>query len=698
MDSHNQQPSLTDQIAAALEQAVIEQSIPGYETSGIAQAFFRVWMKDRGHAFYFLFRKNLRITNIQFGELLALASRHVTNRLTSAAPFSLQFVSSADFVATIGGLLNTFPMSADPPAMARKLALLYAPLLENTIVVDALYGSCSMYLPPHLDLDLAAVCGLSGYIHSCGRNVFLRNVAKATPDHFFEALQRHLRCYPRGDKRIFFTVYAHEDFTNFDSELRRELVDGLDDVKIYVEKFFMGHTHLVDVLKQLRTRFHDEFAVPDPGDFRKVHERLRRESDVDQTRTMWLIADSNVTPDGQRGEDRYFICYDQLYDNKNPFQVFDENKPGWYEHTTIPHSLMAAMINITSPGWRESSVVVADPFCGTGTMWLEAVKHHELEAHGSDLSPLAVKAATDNALFFALDDLAVGEIGRLIELVGGELEGHPSARRDSTETGVSDRTRARRLADRVRKWAADPSYLGADRARRVLDEEHDLVSRIVFYLVLRTYKRHAPGLERGAEEWGRAFAREAATLAWQMSMLAELKGRADRGTERADGLVECPGSYSLSVTISPKRLRRPVEAGFVGLTSGDARNISECAVQFGGYNVIVTDPPYGFNTDEGPEQLASLYAEMLAGAIRALRPGGQLVVCLPERSNIGKVPVPFAQRNIITHQVLSLSFELGRNMVAPLRSNPGPASIFGPPFYWSSDRALRRAIVQFHFA
>ncbi|MDP2601081.1 MAG: hypothetical protein Q8S00_00585 [Deltaproteobacteria bacterium] len=692
--------ALITEIASALRSVSAEHAPPGHETSGIGHAFLRLWMKERGHAFFFLFRKNVTVTNIQFAELLALVSCYTKNKRTGCRPTSLQFVSSNDFSATVQGIVDALPLSpvSSEPG-SKRIAEHYAHLLQDTIVVDTFFGSCCIYLSPHLDLDLRAVCGLSGYVHSCGRNVFVRNITKAQRQHFFEALRHYLRRYPRGDKRIFFTVYAHEDFTEFDTEHRRDLADGLDDVKIHVDKFFMGGQHLVDVLRDLRKEFHGQVAIPDPGDFRDQHRRLRKAADIDQDRTMWLICDYGIDPRScNRSEERYFICYDQLYDNKNPFHIFDENKPAWIEHTTIPHTLIGAMINVTMPHWTKPPVVIGDPFVGTGTTWLEASKYAEVVARTGDISKTAVRAACDNAEFFALDVEGVKRIATTLVDVAKKLEnssGPSQGRRRGG--GVSREAKAESLAGKVREWATEEAVHLEDLAEQILTKEDDLLVRVLFYVALRSNKRHAPGLSRGAEEWSKAFAREATTLSRQMESLAEVRDRAQI-TSKSDGvLIESRGSYSRSVTIDPARVIALLATGErnASLRVADARNLAATAGDTNGYDVIVTDPPYGFNTDEAAEELAQLYADVLRAAINALKPDGHLVICLPERSSIGKQPSVFTHRSIVTHQVLALAEEAKREVLTPARSLPGPSPLFGPPFYWASERALRRSILHF---
>ena len=58
--------------------------------------FFKKWFRGTGKVFYFLFKKNLKVTNIQIAELLALLLTHVHADPPETA-IDLHFLSSQDF-------------------------------------------------------------------------------------------------------------------------------------------------------------------------------------------------------------------------------------------------------------------------------------------------------------------------------------------------------------------------------------------------------------------------------------------------------------------------------------------------------------------------------------------------------------------------------------------------------------------------
>jgi hypothetical protein len=656
-------------------------------------------MKEEGNAYYFLFHKNLRVTNMQHAELMALVTVYTYDRATERPVRTIQFVSTSDFIARVQALWEAVPSiggSDQLDGRASWFAKTYSHLLYHTAVVDPFFGSSSIHLPPHLDLHLDVICGMSGYIHSCGRNVFVRNVSKARSSHFVTAMNRYLDRYgPSDGERLFFSVYAHEDFSEIDRPHAALWKDGLDDVKIHIDKAHMSDKSMVDVVRLLRSDFNDKLEVAEPDSF-------RRKAGVSRERTIWLVSDYGIQRLlGESGEERmararrrYYICYDQLYDNKNPFHIFDENKPAWIAHTTIPHTLMGAMINVTVPDWESSEARIADPFIGSGTTWVEAWKFPDAQLITGDKSDIAVTASGDNALFFSLPVEDLQLLIKMINAVAEKIEKPSAILSRMPRLKSTDERRAQELSQLVAAWEKlDVSDAAVSAA---LENEHDYRARIVFYIALRAHRRHSQALRRSELTWSEAFVKEATALGAQIEKFIDVTTRAELHPTLNPALVVCEGDYSKSVTLSRSRLDGfRVYAESNSPKEADAAKLEELARQGGGFDLIVTDPPYGFNTDEDASALACLYVDVLRAAVRALKDGGQLVVCVPEMSTIGKDPSAFTHRTVIAHQIIAFAAESGREVVSPCRTVPSPRFLFHPPYYWASERALRRSILHF---
>lgn len=671
--------------------------------------FIRSWFFEGGGAWFFLFKKNIKVTNIQFGELFALL--RTFTKLSDGEPVrDLQFLSAMRAAQVLKELDKAFRKGIENASEQRAdlIVDLYAELLRHTAIVDCYHGSCSVYLPPSLSLNIVSLCGLSGYVHSCGRLVYSEAANVTRPDQFIQAVDSHLSSHP-SERSVFFSVYAHEDFTKFDREYESELRDGLDDVKIYVEKFYMGQLRLVQVLAQMRERFGERLFIPDPGNYNVKHKQLREGDDIEPSRTLWLISDRPIIERAQHSveriliadDERYFICYDQLLTNENPFHIFDENKPAWKAHTTIPHTLVGAMINLSRPWWpREHKAIICDPFVGTGTSCMEVMKFEEAEAKGSDLDYSAPLLFEDNLHFFscpqeelelyvkAMQAITKGDKGQE-EFIDPRTQTNPVMDGHSVASAFDWATRTvHELRD---SHPGDFEDLPRELVE-VLHKRHRF-ERLFFYVARRALIRHLAAFERDPDDWVAAFCKERAVLARQFTDLKNAGKRLeDSAKDRSRPIVRYQGSYSDACGINPDFLRSAANPDTIR-SIVQVQNADDLPP--GVYDVIVADPPYGFNTEENPEDLARLYSRILDSMIGALKNEGQLVICLLDRSHTGRQSLFFTNKEVVIHQVLVKAEAAGFEVIMPTGRVPEPASLYRPPYYWESIRALRRSILHF---
>jgi len=661
-----------------------------------APKFIVEWFRKKGFAYFFLFKKNLSVTNIQFAELLALIRRFTTST-DGEIVHDLQFSTVADFNRSVKNMVEAFPRDPlRPKSRFATVADLYLPLFRRTLVITNFFGSSAVFIPPGLALDLRTLCGYAGYIHSCGHNVYIRNAYKATKEEFFKSLNKHVNRFLRKDKHTFFTVYAHEDFTKHDRNQESELRHGLDDVKVFIEKFYMGSDPLVAVIDKMRKRYKDRLKIPDPGDFRKVHKKLRADKTIDRERTLWLIVDHEIGPSSRHpSETFYFICYDQLWSNDNPFHMFDENKPAWVNHTTIPHTLMGAMLNITAPWWpkaEEAALVIGDPFVGTGTTWLEGLKYEFAQFDCGDNDDIAPVMAKDNLAFFSSSVSELRKLSRLLRETKKDFSTAPEPHLSgTTQTSYQEAYLwAQKMYTMLNPSRSVDSYsftpgLISDLTTECRGLEH----RLLFYLCLRTGLRHREGLWGRGERWKDAYLKELSTLQSQIHHLLDLRKKERRGVHQT-GLCAFEGDYSRACSISVKLLASRSNQGGTPVSVRDARKPS--GIKF---DVIITDPPYGFNTEGDPRDLSDLYSVVINVMMASLKDEGQLVIALPDWSHTGRQVPFFAHKEIVTNQVLIAAEREKREVISGAYMTPAPGNIFRPPYYWESERALRRAILHF---
>jgi len=668
--------------------------------------FFNKWFRTDGKPYYFLFRKNLSVTNIQFAELIALVRHHLR---WGTRPFpNVQIVSFTSIMETLHQANHGFMEALEYGATSRRtnpeeiqnvfrqLLSHYMEPLKRTIVAEVFHSSCSIFVPPHLSLDLPSVCIESGYIHSCGDNIFARTFPKTTISNFQEALALYLKAYPpEHGKKLLLQPYAHEDFTPNDRDLTADLRNGLDDVKLFVEKFHIaGDTSLVSLLAALRTEFSDKLEIAPPGDFRNYK---RNPSTLDLTRTLWLLCDRPVKHSLQPERDRQLICYSQRFKNCNPYQIFDENKPAWIAHTTLPHSLAAAMINISKP-WQSNrgSVNLYDPFAGSGTLLLESFRDPRIRATGADIEPLVPLLLRDNLDFFSKSH---EELDSILTFLRERSKGyHPKPKNlvennsshDEWETVIGKYfdglTQARDSATRlslIEELKGEPANM-----------------RLLLYIAFRASVRHGPAHARKSIDWSQSISREIQALIQQTARLREQRAREVRTIERLAQHSETPlhwffiDEYSAGTTVPISE----IEAASQATSASPAvrvQNVSKCVKEQ--FDLIVTDPPYGINTDENPAALLRIYTKCFKSLLGRLAPGGQLIMCLPEFSHAGRRIPEFTKPTLIVHLLLTAADQVGLDAVTQPRIYPGPRRLFTAPYYWESERALTRRILHFRF-
>ncbi len=658
-----------------------------------AQDLFTKWFLDKGTPYFFLFQKNLSRTNIQYAELVSLITIHWENKHPRKEKENIHFVTAQDFLKgiqeVVDDLLQSKPYSTKNE-LCKTFLNLYS-VLKHTVLLDMLHGSCSVFLPPHMKLDLFKVCSESGYVHSCGKCIFAEPLKIASEDRFLTTVGSYVKQKFLG-KKLFLVVYSHEDFSKYDREYAAELRGGLEDVKISAEKYYIGNKPLVRVLQELKSKYGSQLYVADAGDYR-THSKQKREHGVSQDKTLWLMIDRRFNHDGSPSEEQVLICYDQKYRNENPLQIFDENKPAWVAHTTLPHTLAGAMLNITRPIWPSKQVKIYDPFSGTGTTALEALKFPHTSITFNDIAPIAKTLLTDNLYFFGLSNTELNEyvlaLKKLSEPRCSEYLSSPNSCSPNAYHA------AMALFAEVERTNTDDEWF--DVSQEVTDRlsKEGFHFKLRFYLALRTRLRHVAAFRRDTSDpntaWNKAYREEATTLSFQFERLQKIRKGIQGDT--SEPFVETQSAYSKGCTIAPG-VYSTQNGGHLRITirSGEATAMLDER-----FDLIITDPPYGFNNEVGVTKLAELFANTLQILISLLNPEAQLVIALPEKSHSGrKIPL-FATRTWITQEVIAKAEEQGFELVSPSKILPRIRNLFSPPYYWKSERALTRAILHFQF-
>lgn len=682
----------------------IEESIDPNTQDFQWDRFFQKWFRDQGTALLFLFRRHLGVTNAQYVELFSLLSTHadLTNGGNSRGRQELLFHTTSQVRSLVVESVNSLLDVSKKERTARlyEFAALYADIFSSSVVVDMFYCSCATFLPPGVTLRLRDLVAEASYIHSAGESIFVRKVSKSRKQHLKENIKAYVGKLGKSELPIPFIVYSHEDFSDHDRSAGDSLRRGINYTKIYFEKANMAAFSLPQIVDELRSSFAGRLTIPEAGPYTEVHS-------FNSSQTIWLLTDRAISTGDARnwGRKRYYLCYAQKFKNENPFVFFDEDKPAWKSHTTLPHTLTGALLNIARfshsgrNDLRVSRFELCDPFGGSGTTWLE-YKRLGISStiESSDISPLAPLLLQDNLRFFLQSaDQLVG-MQKLLEESTSDMdwlaegEDGQAAQRQFDFGLRNDYFKAMEFLNKLKASQPDESQEYSFDATFVEDlAASSFLTRLTFYVLLRAQLRFQSGYRRGAIRFTTAFKKSLRALLDQTTHLLELRRSVEQSSRSNGELIEFQDTYSRAVLTPFMNQDLGVLQGELNeeFTVKDARKLEPNSL-----DVIICDPPYGFNTSEDQALLASLYSEFLDSAISALKNHGQLLICLPAESYTGR-DLPYCTRSeVVVNQVLLKAEEQDRELYLPAKNLPD--HLFSPPYYWEAERALRRIILHFY--
>jgi tRNA G10 N-methylase Trm11 len=682
--------------AKLLKECIIK-SIDIYEFKW--EYFFKLWFREHGNPLFFLFKKNLSVTNTQYVELFSLLTKYSSNVLEKEKEPKLLFYSTELIKSTFSDLITSLLENYNPNDTSNLdfFALHYIEIFSSSVVVDMFFGSCAVFLPNGIKTDLEKVVFDSGYIQSAGNSVFIRNINKAKKIDFLNSLDTYLESNLSTKKNIPFIIYSHEDYDKYDRE-SSDLIDrGIEQCKIFVEKMSMGTYRLSAIINEMmdNDKYKEKLIIPKPGNYLKKHNFKKEE-------TLWLISDRSISG-GQiknPGQNRYYICYEQKVLNESPFFFFDENKPAWKSHTTLPHSLTAALLNTSRLFLNNGRI--CDPFSGAGTTWFEVKRMHlKNSVICSDLSAATKLLTSDNLKFFTMT------CDELIYLRMALKKCHPTENLmdqieiefEKPENIIDPYTHAKSLIERLKKEQVDEDQEFVLYPHFVSElMELPFLKRIVFYIALRAELRFQGGFKRKSIKFEEAFMQSLKKINSQIKMFIDLKKEVEPNIKLIDSneqksYIKSISKYSYRLTPMLafqqfETLKKDIE--FEIFANTDARKLKKAS-----NDLIICDPPYGFNTNENAKELSNLYSEFIDKAIASLRQKGQLIMCLPAESYTGR-ELPYCTRiDLITRQINYSAHKQGRLAYKPAINLP--LSSLSPPYYWESERALRRTILHFCF-
>jgi hypothetical protein len=120
-------------------------------------------------------------------------------------------------------------------------------------------------------------------------------------------------------------------------------------------------------------------------------------------------------------------------------------------------------------------------------------------------------------------------------------------------------------------------------------------------------------------------------------------------------------------------------------------------------DIIVTDPPYGFNTIEAAESMVDTYQKFMHESLSALKDRGQLILCLPDESHNGQSIPGYAQAEWFDREIRAMARKIGSDParykfecdIFPAYSEELSNSFGSRGLFWRSERALTRKVLHY---
>ncbi|MBR1702711.1 MAG: hypothetical protein IJ716_12220 [Lachnospiraceae bacterium] len=701
-------------------------------TSGKCRnAFFENWFTKNGKTYNFIFKQNLYVTNIQYRELIDLIQLNTTRE---SKRVQINFMTTKDFFDFMSNIIESFidmnclrkirENTCEIELVSNDLERLcknYLNIFENIVVVDSFYTSCIVSIPNGMVMDIQQICFQSGYIHSCGENIYTRNMKKAKYDSFVSRLEEYI---DNSDNILNFIMYTHEDYPIKNKLYVNDFQKhGLDEIKFYLEKFYMQDISLLQVVEKLKSNGNLKNKI-----------RIVSRSEAKRTQAnecIWMIIDRSISEDLKYpGERRYYICYKQMYINENPFHIFDENKPGWIDSVTIPHTLMGAMLNIGLAGClinERDKYIVVDPFVGTGTTLLETLKYTKIDFWGGDKCAITQIVSELNLIFFAmkksslnkiqnivLEIIDVGDSAKCQKIISDlQIKNYSSEKWHDLAVCISGYL-TNCINDFVLKGfefetkfcsLTEDLYNEIKNSKKnsgLSNEECCLISKVCLLIVWKTFKRKEFIYRKNSNQEN-SFIKEVAEefkgFLYRLISYIHIRERIKDNANDEERIIVYNGKYTRACSINSNYIKNNITVE----SSKIKQNIDIIDFLKGLQNeqkkvdLIITDPPYGFNTIEDKNSFAELYINFIEEMVKTINNGGQIIMCLPAWSYSGKTVNFFAQKEVVSRQFMIAAQRNNMYIAEKKEVLTEPTKLFEFPFYWDSEKALRRDIVKFQF-
>ena len=732
----------------------------------------------------FLFAKNVSVTNLSLNELLSLVRTFSNHREKgSDSRISPQFSSDAEYSSFFRNMWESIfddyegaigEIKIRVNDVCEQIVKNYSDVILRMAIFDTYFTTAFLNMPLSMSLNLREVVANSGYVHSAGKALYVRNSDKANKSELMVQLREYLRQNP-GEK--FFLIPYADEFVGppKNNYSAASLRNGLDGVRFNFWKHSVGRSTLQEVLAQIPEDTDGYIVVPKSlQDYRAERLKSLNVAGMSRECTIWLILDHNVHETDKpgyfsRGTEQYFMVYAQLLINNSQLSLFKERKPGWLAPVTLPHTLSASLANIAYERWAGrwkqdlTRPVILDPFCGSGTTLIDFSRcFQDAVVIGLDKNPIVGQISRDNLAFFAakVTDIKVFRERycgawnsvpynreKFVKAICRNYEKiEPSSTTEPIDTQLDAQAVVEFLCGKLLLEIFHPNgvsvtesfrpllkdqLVGAKfntQVQRILDGgfsegfQDFLVSSLAIehrWLCLLLWR----GLVYGRfsvnipDDLYSVIESELLNFAKEMEEYERLLDQPlAESSESSDGFerfVLKEARFSLGLSISQTvfshalQNQKNIEVDAVvemlandqaspGIYISHVANSAKEMEKFNGkVDIVVTDPPYGFNMAADKNSLLQLYGEFFGGVVRTLKPEGQLIVALPEFTRNGK-RIPFYQTKAAVVQLIVAAAQSDERRIVHFGGIvPDGSRLLRAPYYWASTSGVSRSILHF---
>ena len=788
-----------DALKYAVREALNKSRLSGehirYSAKGFSKNLAKIWFFPTGvdpesdhtaasGSYIFVFHKNASVTNMQYQEIGALISRF--SKLRDSKKHHTTIMTTNKAVAFISGLAESFEffekqfstkdveLEAAKTAFVETLVLFYSDFFLRTIVVDKYYTTACVHVPISIRLDVFSIVGASGYIHSAGPKIYIRNIDKSSVLELKNALS--VAAVSDGGKKMFVVPYANEFFDENDRFSPYSIRNGLEGIKFRLRKHYIGKLDFITFLDMIRRDLSNHIYIYDGStEFTRARRAAVEQHDCEPRWSIWITTDNALSSDGKlnrgsQADQKYLIAYLQCIKSANEFLVFKERKPGWTAPITYPHTLSASMLNLCIGNMSNTSQkVFMDPFNGTGTTLFDtALRTSGSTFIGLDRDSAYIRILLLNYEFMRLDRTAREKLKEDLETAKSIVSNEDFADSGSMEklllakpmnklegivdikSTVADLTKislsviSSQLYTAILSTLFDGNETGEDICKPVVagvdyifnngfgdefwkyfEQQTNLTFKFFILLFWRGIANNrfeitdefigilsAVGKEldvflRELKE------RESGSLVGSAINPHEKLSRSIANTESGfsmmidDGVFSKTSCFTSNVINERCAFNVVKQAELKSVANASSSGNFVCQVNDSleaisslenSIDVIICDPPYGFNTKEGGlEDLRQFYSKMLGVFVRSLKPKGQIIMTVPLFAKNGKRIPLFASKEYLDYQFVNACSIHSKTPGKPtLVSALEMDSAFKTDLYWRSTSALDRSILWYN--